>query len=112
MRRRVGPLLCFWAAGCVGTTTARRHLPPLETVSHVDLRRYLGTWYEIAAFPQFFEKGCTATTATYSAGIGGEIDVVNRCRKGSPDGPVALARGRARVLDSDTNAKLQVSFFW
>ena len=41
-------------AGCSTSTTERLGLPPLETVAHVDLARYVGTWYEIAAFPQRF----------------------------------------------------------
>ena len=39
---------------------------PLRTVTHVDLERYTGTWYEIASYPQRFQKGCTATTAIYT----------------------------------------------
>jgi len=89
----------------------RGDLPPLETVPQVDLNRYLGTWYEIATIPQSFQRGCTATTATYSLRKDGEVDVVNRCRKDSLDGPEKIARGRARATDS-TNAKLQVTFFW
>jgi apolipoprotein D and lipocalin family protein len=99
------------AAACSTSTTARLHLPELKTVPHVELARYLGTWYEIANFPQSFQRGCTATTAAYSARSDGDIDVVNRCRKGSPDGPEKIARGRARVVDKVTNAKLEVSFF-
>jgi len=98
-------------AGCKTTTTERLHLPPLQTVPRVELPRYLGTWYEIAAFPQRFQRGCTATTATYTLRDDGDIDVVNRCRKDSPDGPEKVARGRARVVDHATNAKLEVSFF-
>jgi len=52
------------AAGCAASTTERLHLPPLKAVAHVDLSRYVGTWYEIANFPQSFQRGCTATTAT------------------------------------------------
>ncbi|MFY8138488.1 MAG: lipocalin family protein, partial [Flavobacteriales bacterium] len=40
---------------------------PLETVDSVDLQRYQGTWYEIASFPQRFQKGCHCTSATYTA---------------------------------------------
>jgi len=98
-------------AGCATTTTSRLHLPPLQTVSHVDVERYLGTWFEIAAIPQWFERGCTATTATYSLRPDGQLDVLNRCRKGSLDGPEDVAKGRARVVDRTTNAKLAVSFF-
>jgi apolipoprotein D and lipocalin family protein len=99
------------ALGCATTTTERRHLPVLPTVEHVALDRYLGTWYEIASFPQSFQKGCTATTATYTLRPDGDIDVLNRCRKGSLDGKENTAKGRARVVDRSTNAKLEVTFF-
>lgn len=99
------------AAGCAKSTSERLRLPPLETVEHVDLSRYLGTWYEIASFPQSFQRGCTATTATYALREDGGIDVLNRCRIGSTDGKEKTARGRARVVDRVTNAKLLVSFF-
>lgn len=97
--------------GCAATTTARLKLPPLETVPRVELQRYLGTWYEIASFPQSFQKGCTATTANYALRPDGQIDVLNRCRKNSLDGPEDSAKGRARVVDPTTNSKLEVSFF-
>ncbi len=98
--------------GCSKTTTERLQLPPLEPVPQVEIERYLGTWYEIASYPQRFQQGCTGTTATYSLRSDGEIDVVNKCRKGGLDGPEDVAEGRARVFDRDTNAKLEVSFFW
>ena len=101
----------FCLGACATTTTERRQLPALETVPHVDLSRYLGTWYEIASFPQDYQRGCTATTATYTLRDDGMIDVVNRCRLGSPQGKEKTAHGRARVVDRTTNAKLEVSFF-
>jgi len=114
MRRLRHWACALWSlvvAGCGPTTTERLRLPPPPTVSHVDLERYLGTWYEIAAFPQRFQKGCTASLATYTLQPDGTIEVVNRCRKGSPRGPEKTVRGRARVVDRTTNAKLKVSFF-
>jgi apolipoprotein D and lipocalin family protein len=104
-------ILALALSGCGETTTERLQLPPLETVSKVDLNRYVGTWYEIASYPQSFQKGCTGTTATYTLRDDGQIDVLNECRKGSLDGKEDSARGRARVVDRDTNAKLEVSFF-
>jgi apolipoprotein D and lipocalin family protein len=103
--------LCAGAAACGTTTTARLHLPELQTVAHVDLNRYCGTWYEIATIPQGFQRGCTASTATYAIRDDGEIEVLNRCRQGSFDGPERFVRGRARIVDRATNAKLTVSFF-
>jgi len=98
-------------AGCSKTTTERLQLPPLEVVPEVKLERYLRTWYEIASYPQRFQEGCTGTTATYTLRSDGEIDVLNKCRKGDLDGPEDAAEGRARLGDRTTNAKLEVSFF-
>lgn len=98
-------------AGCSKTTTERLSLPPLSTVSRVEIERYVGTWYEIASFPQSFQEGCTGTTATYNAREDGELDVINRCHLDSLDGELDVAEGRARVVDEKTNAKLEVSFF-
>jgi len=105
------PVALAALAGCATTTTERLRLPPLETVERVELGRYLGTWYEIASFPQRFQRGCTATTATYALRDDGRIDVLNSCRKGSLDGELATARGLARVVDRVTGARLEVSFF-
>lgn len=98
-------------AGCATTTTERLKLPPLKAVEQVELGRYLGTWYEIAAFPQRFQRGCTASTATYALRADGQIDVLNRCRKDRLDGEEKVAAGLARVVDAKSNAKLEVSFF-
>ena len=102
-------------AGVVACATADGpalpELPALRTVERVELERYLGAWYEIASYPQSFQRGCTATTATYSPGDDGEIAVVNSCRKDRLDGELDEALGRARVVDEQTNAKLEVSFF-
>ena len=86
--------------------------PPLSVVDSVDLQRYLGKWYEIASYPAWFQKGCTASTAEYSLMDDGKIRVVNRCRKKSLDGPLKESNGKAEVVDAETNAKLKVWFFW
>ena len=84
---------------------------PLEVVDSVDLDRYLGKWYEIASYPAWFQKNCTAVTADYSLRDDGVIEVINSCRKGTLDGKLKKSKGRAKVVDAATNAKLKVSFF-
>jgi len=84
-------------------------IPPPDVVPQVDLSRYLGTWYEIASFPQRFQRGCEDTKAVYSLQADGTIEVLNSCfRNGKTD----VAKGKAWVADKTTNAKLKVSFFW
>ena len=99
--------LLFWGCAVSGNKPA-----PLKTVPFVDLARYSGTWYEIARYPAWFEKGCTCVTATYTPLPGGKIGVLNKCRDKSPEGREKKAKGRAKVSDGATNSKLKVTFFW
>lgn len=78
-------------------------------VPSVDLARYMGTWYEVAKFPNRFQKGCGCTTATYVLRDDGKVSVVNRC---AAEGKGKEAKGWAKVVDPTTNAKLKVTFFW
>ena len=105
---KVGVLLVA-AFMVAGVATAKE--PDLAVVDSVDLDRYLGTWYEIASYPAWFQRNCTAVTAQYSVRDDGLIRVVNSCNKGSLDGKLKQANGRAKVVDKNTNAKLKVSFF-
>lgn len=82
---------------------------PPATVTTLDLQRYLGTWYEIASYPQRFQRGCVATRADYSLRPDGKLRVLNRCRKETLSGEWKDAEGRARVV---APGKLKVSFFW
>ncbi|WP_408160369.1 lipocalin family protein [Herbaspirillum lusitanum] len=80
----------------------------VKTVPSVDLKRYVGKWYEIAKFPNTFQKQCiSGTTAEYRARDDGDIDVVNRCTTGKG---ADEAQGLAKVVAGSNNAKLQVRF--
>jgi apolipoprotein D and lipocalin family protein len=111
--RRRGLWLWLLLPVCVATAPARAdEPPPLRTVPKVDIARYMGTWYEIALYPQRFERGCTGSTATYTLRPDGTVEVVNRCALDSLNGRPKVAKGRARVVDRETSAKLKVTFFW
>ena len=84
---------------------------PLETVKNVDLKRYVGKWYEIASYPQRFQKGCTCTTAEYTATEEGYIIVDNACNKDSVNGEKSGIKGKAFIVENSGNAKLEVQFF-
>ncbi len=84
----------------------------LQTVPYVDLEKYAGKWYEIASFPQQFQKGCNCTTAEYTLTDKGFMTVENRCNKGSIHGKQSYIKGKAFVVENSSNAKLKVQFFW
>lgn len=74
--------------------------PTLQTEANVDLERYMGIWYEIAALPTSFEKGCTCTKAEYQlADDKSYVKVINSCMKKGKQGAIlgkALCSGRFR----------------
>lgn len=83
-----------------------------QPVASVDLKRYTGRWYEIASFPQRFQRGCHCTTADYTLSDKGYIIVENRCNKDSVNGKLSYIKGKAFVEENSGNAKLKVQFFW
>ena len=84
----------------------------LQTVPYVDLKKYSGKWYEIASFPQLFQKGCNCTTAEYTLTDKDYVIIENRCNKGSISGKQSYIKGKAFVVKNTGNAKLKVQFFW
>jgi len=93
--------IVFGFSACSSKTT-------LSTVTSVDLKRYSGTWYEIASYPQFFERGCSNVRATYTA-KNGYIEVFNQSLKNAKPNDI---KGKAFVVPGSKNAKLKVQFFW
>jgi apolipoprotein D and lipocalin family protein len=81
----------------------------LKTVNTVDIERYAGRWYEIAKYPNRFQRSCASdTTADYVLKRNGRIEVTNQCIK--KDGKINRAVGEAKIVDKTTNAKLKVRF--
>ena len=95
-----------------GCSVQSAEKPPLTVVNSVDLRQYLGKWYEIASYPAWFQIECTGSTAEYTLLADGRIKVVNRCFKKQLNGSLKESKGKAVVADTQTNAKLKVWFFW
>ena len=81
----------------------------LATVPRLDLPRYMGTWYEIARYPNRFERKCEGfTTATYTAMPDGRVKVENRCR--TAEGGADVAEAVARQVGPGDSPRLKVRF--
>lgn len=81
----------------------------LKTVGMIDLERYSGNWYEIAKYPNRFQKQCVGnTTAAYTLKAGGKFEVLNKCRIQGQS--VDAAVGEGKIGDKKNNSKLKVRF--
>ena len=81
-------LLSIVTGGCTGLPEG------VQPVDGFEIDKYLGKWYEIASYPAWFQRNCTAVTADYSLREDGLIEVVNSCRKDTLDGKLKQAKGR------------------
>ena len=81
----------------------------VKTIISLDVPRYLGTWYEIAKFPNWFQKKCASNTkAVYSIRADGNLRVLNSCK--TAEGELSEAEGTARQIGATDSPKLEVRF--
>ncbi|WP_305824802.1 lipocalin family protein [Massilia brevitalea] len=117
MKRRLAPTLVkgtvlaslIAVVGMKAYAAGKAAASDLEPVRSLDLARYMGAWYEIARYPNRFERDCAGfTTATYTAMPSGRVKVENRCR--TPDGGTDVATGVARQCGPSDSPRLKVRF--
>lgn len=82
--------------------------PDNSTTPTLDIRRFMGRWYEIARYEHRFEKGMTHVSATYTLSVNGKIEVLN---EGLKEGKHKQIKGRAKQPNPQDPGKLKVSFF-
>ena len=91
------------------TCQAVAQSPAVTTIASLDVSRYMGTWYEIAKFPNRFQRQCIANTrAHYLSQSDGSVQVLNSCT--IADGRTIDALGLAKQVGSANSPKLQVRF--
>ncbi len=95
-----GLCLALSAAGLQAQTapTPASTQAPLPTIAALDVPRYMGRWYEIAKFPNWFQRKCVAdTSANYQLLADGSVEVLNQCRQ--KNGEMQQALGAARQIE-------------
>ena len=101
-------------------------IAPIAPIPELNIAAYMGQWYQVAYYPNRFQKHCAAnTTATYrQIPSSTRIEVLNQCQRsdGSWDSALGLARPVSGVSQIETAtdtegaqawlrpAQLQVSF--
>lgn len=87
-------------------------LPQLKTVDNVDLDRFMGSWYVVAAIPTFVETKAYNGVEEYRLLEDGSIDTVFTFNKGGFDGPVKRYNPRGFVVDKENNSTWGMRFIW
>ncbi|WP_295403506.1 lipocalin family protein [uncultured Thiocystis sp.] len=85
---------------------------PMQTVSHVDLERFMGDWYVIANIPTFIEKGAHNAVESYALNEDGSIATTFRFNQDAFDGPLKTYRPTGFVRDPSSNALWGMQFLW
>ena len=110
MRALVKLALITFVAIILGGCAAKG--PEMKTVEHVDLDRFMGSWYVIANIPTFLEKEAHNAVETYSLNDDGTIATNFTFRKGGFDGKAKEYNPKAFVRDKVSNALWGMRFVW
>jgi len=95
--------------GC--STIPAKH-PPLRTVAHVDLPRFMGPWYVIGTIPWVVEKNNVGTMDVYKARPDGKIDITYVFHRKELSAKREEMHAVCTVLDRKSNARWGVQFLW
>ncbi len=86
--------------------------PPIKTVPHVDLPRFMGDWYVIASIPTFIEKGAYNAVESYQMNPDGTIATTFTFHQDSFEGPLKVHKPKGFVVDTVSNARWGMQFIW
>lgn len=84
----------------------------MKTVDHVEVERFMGSWYVIANIPTFLEKNAFNAVETYSLNDDGTIATNFTFRKGSFDGKEKEYNPKAFIREDASNALWGMRFVW
>ena len=93
-------------------TEIKSEMRPLSVVNDVDLSKYAGIWYEIAAYPRRIHNDHFGTTVEYTLAENGRVLVKNSYYKGGPYGEQLHTSKMAFVKKNSRNAKLEMQTIW
>lgn len=104
MRYKTLPLLLFFI--CMNVMAA---VPPPIPIDSLDLKRYMGVWYEIARYEKEAKEKCVGfTQMEYTLRDDGSVQVLKRCLL--ENGERTEIEGTAEQVGESNSPKLRVRF--
>ena len=89
-----------------------RGMPEIRHAEHVDLERFMGSWYVIASIPTFADREAHNAIEHYALREDGRIDTTFTFRNGSFDASERTLTPVATVYDDPSNALWGMQFVW
>ena len=82
----------------------------MKSVDKVDIKKFMGKWYELASLPTTFNKGCVCSMVDMEYDDeSGYVKVINSCMKKGKQGAVLA---KAFIKDNSGNARWKMQMFW
>lgn len=101
------------ALALVGAAVAcRAESLPMPPVPHVDIDRFMGSWYVLASIPTPPERNAFNAVESYTLRPDGKIETNFRYREGSFDGKVKTMHPVGTVQPNSGNAIWGMRFVW
>lgn len=100
-------ILASLLSACAG-----KQLSPISTVKHVDLPKFMGDWYVIAAIPTAIETESYNAVESYQLKEDGTIATTFTFNKGSLNGPAKKYEPKGFVAKDSGNATWGMQFIW
>jgi apolipoprotein D and lipocalin family protein len=85
---------------------------PIAPVAHVDVPRYMGDWYVIAAIPTRFERHAFHAVESYALRADGRVQTTFTYRDGAPNGELKTMHAMGVVRPGSGNAVWGMQFVW
>lgn len=92
--------------------SACSQLPPIQPVANVDLPKFMGDWYVIAAIPTVIERDPHNAVESYQLNANGSIATTFTYHQGSPEGPLKIYHPTGFVKPNTNNAVWGMQFIW
>lgn len=105
-------LLLLATLSLMGCSSMNTRHEPLPTVAHVELPRYMGSWYVIANIPPWIERHAVNSVEHYRLDQNGDVPTTFTYRRKTFDGPRKTLHSRGIVRDRQSNAEWGVQFVW
>lgn len=110
--RRLRTLFIMTLFTTLFSACAAQHKNPISTVPQVDIQRFMGPWYVIAAIPTAIETDAYNAIESYKLDEDGTIATTFTFNKGSLDGKLKTYNPRGFIVENTGNARWGMQFIW